>query len=127
AIGNAIEWFDYGIYGYLLVYISDLFFTFDDDGGALARVMALGTFAVSFLVRPLGGFIFGPLGDKFGRQKVLVLTIALISTSTACIGLLPTYDTVGFLAPIALILLRAIQGFSAGGEYAGAAVFMAEH
>ncbi|WP_443095694.1 MFS transporter [Rothia koreensis] len=127
AIGNAIEWFDYGIYGYLLVYISDLFFTFDDDGGALARVMALGTFAVSFLVRPLGGFIFGPLGDKFGRQKVLVLTIALISTSTACIGLLPTYNTVGFLAPIALILLRAIQGFSAGGEYAGAAVFMAEH
>ncbi|WP_152978096.1 MFS transporter [Curtobacterium sp. S6] len=127
AIGNAIEWFDYGIYGYLLVYISDLFFTFDDGNAALARVMALGTFAVSFLVRPLGGFIFGPLGDRFGRQKVLVLTIILISGSTACIGLLPTYGSIGFMAPVLLIALRAIQGFSAGGEYAGAAVFMAEH
>ncbi|MCT1366880.1 MFS transporter [Kocuria sp. HSID16901] len=127
AVGNAIEWFDYGIYGYLLVYISQLFFTFDAGNQTLARVLALGTFAVSFLVRPLGGFIFGPLGDRFGRQRVLVITIVLISGSTACIGLLPTYGTAGFIAPILLIVLRAIQGFSAGGEYAGAAVFMAEH
>ncbi|MGO1544931.1 MAG: MFS transporter [Gulosibacter sp.] len=127
AIGNAIEWFDYGIYGYLVVYISQLFFTFNDDAGALPRIMAFATFAVSFLVRPLGGFILGPLGDRIGRQKVLVFTIIMISVSTAAIGLLPTFDNVGFLAPILLVLLRMVQGFSAGGEYAGAAVFMSEH
>ncbi len=125
--GNAIEWFDYGIYGYLVVYISQLFFTFSDDAGALPRVMAFATFAVSFLVRPLGGFILGPLGDRLGRQKVLVLTILMISLSTAAIGILPTFETVGFLAPVLLVLLRMVQGFSAGGEYAGAAVFMSEH
>ena len=128
AVGNAIEWFDYGIYGYLLVYISQLFFTFDDGGdGALPRILALAGFAVSFLVRPLGGFVFGPLGDRIGRQKILVLTILLISGATAAIGLLPTYAQVGFWAPVLLLLLRLIQGFSAGGEYAGAAVFMSEH
>ncbi|WP_052460615.1 MFS transporter [Microbacterium gorillae] len=127
AIGNAIEWFDYGIYGYLVVYISSLFFTFGDDAGALPRIMALATFAISFLVRPLGGIILGPLGDRLGRQKVLVFTIIMISLSTALIGVLPTFDQVGFLAPILLVLLRMVQGFSAGGEYAGAAVFMAEH
>ena len=127
AIGNAIEWFDYGVYGYLVVYISALFFTFDDDAGGLPRILAFATFAVSFLVRPLGGIILGPLGDRIGRQKVLVATIILISVSTAAIGILPTFDQVGFLAPILLVLLRMVQGFSAGGEYAGAAVFMAEH
>lgn len=127
AIGNAIEWFDYGIYGYLVVYISTLFFTFGDEAGALPRILAFATFAISFLVRPLGGLVLGPLGDRIGRQKVLVLTIIMISLSTAAIGVLPTFDQVGYLAPILLVLLRMAQGFSAGGEYAGAAVFMAEH
>lgn len=127
AIGNAIEWFDYGIYGYLVVYISQLFFTFNEDAGALPRILAFATFAVSFLVRPLGGFVLGPLGDRIGRQKVLVFTIIMISLSTAAIAALPTFDQVGYLAPLLLVLLRMVQGFSAGGEYAGAAVFMSEH
>ncbi|WP_139418106.1 MFS transporter [Agromyces laixinhei] len=121
--GNAIEWFDYGIYGYLTVYLSVHIF----GGTEEALLWALFGFAVSFLVRPLGGIILGPLGDRIGRQKVLVFTITLISISTACIGLLPTYDMIGWWSPVLLFALRIIQGFSAGGEYAGAAVFMAEH
>lgn len=127
AIGNAIEWFDYGIYGYLIVYISQHFFTFGDDGGSMPRILAFSTFAISFLVRPLGGMVLGPLGDRIGRRKVLIFTIVMISVSTACIAALPTFEQVGYLAPILLVLLRMLQGFSAGGEYAGAAVFMSEH
>lgn len=128
AIGNAIEWFDYGVYGYLVVFISSLFFDFgNDDGSAMPRILALGTFAISFLVRPLGGIILGPLGDRIGRRKVLVFTIIMISVSTAAIGLLPTFDDIGIAAPLLLVFLRMLQGFSAGGEYAGAAIFMSEH
>ncbi|KAB1652735.1 MFS transporter [Pseudoclavibacter chungangensis] len=127
AIGNAIEWFDYGIYGYLVVYIAQLFFTFGDESGALPTILALAAFAISFLVRPFGGMILGPLGDRIGRRKVLVFTIVVISLSTALIGVLPTSEQVGYLAPILLVFLRMVQGFSAGGEYAGAAVFMSEH
>lgn len=127
AIGNAIEWFDYGVYGYLVVYISQLFFTFGSDGGALPLILAFATFAVSFLMRPIGGIVLGPLGDRLGRRKVLVFTIVVISVSTTLIGVLPTFDQVGYLAPLLLVLLRMAQGFSAGGEYSGAAVFMSEH
>ena len=127
AMGNALEWFDYGIYGYLVPYISVLFFTFGDNGGAMPRILAFATFAISFLVRPFGGMVLGPLGDRIGRQKVLVFTILVISLSTAAIGILPTFDQVSYLAPLLLVLLRMVQGFSAGGEYAGAAVFMSEH
>ncbi|MBL3687531.1 MFS transporter [Leucobacter zeae] len=128
AIGNAIEWFDYGVYGYLVIYLSTLFFDFGgDQGEAWPRILAFATFAISFLVRPLGGAILGPLGDRIGRRAVLMATILMISLSTAAIGLLPTTETIGIWAPVLLVLLRMIQGFSAGGEYAGAAVFMAEH
>lgn len=128
AMGNAIEWFDYGVYGYLVVYISTLFFDFGgDQGEAWPRILAFSTFAVSFLVRPLGGMVLGPLGDKIGRRAVLMATILIISLSTAAIGLLPTYESIGMWAPLLLVFLRMLQGFSAGGEYAGAAVFMAEH
>ncbi|MGD7707379.1 MFS transporter [Microlunatus sp. Y2014] len=121
--GNAIEWFDYGIYGYLTGHLASQIFGGSD--GAL--LWTLFGFAVSFLIRPIGGAILGPLGDRIGRQKVLVFTILMISISTACIGLLPTFTQVSWLAPILLFTLRIIQGFSAGGEYAGAAVYMAEH
>ncbi len=121
--GNAIEWFDYGIYGYLAVHLSTQIFGGSDD----AILWTLFGFAVSFLIRPIGGAVLGPLGDRIGRQKVLVFTILMISVATAAIGILPTYDQVGWLAPALLFLLRIIQGFSAGGEYAGAAVYMAEH
>lgn len=89
--------------------------------------MALATFALSFLVRPIGGLVWGPLGDKLGRKKILALTIILMSLATFLIGVLPTFETIGIAAPILLVLLRMVQGFSTGGEYGGAATFMAEY
>ncbi|PRC49691.1 MFS transporter, partial [Mycobacterium sp. ITM-2017-0098] len=77
-------------------------------------------------MRPLGGFVFGPLGDRIGRQKVLAIVILLMSAATLCIGLLPTYDTIGLAAPLLLLFFRCLQGFSAGGEYGGGAVYLAE-
>ncbi|MEV0291544.1 MFS transporter [Kribbella sp. NPDC050820] len=124
AIGNATEWFDYGIYAYGVTYISAAMFPGDTES---ATLLALMTFAVSFLVRPLGGLIWGPLGDRLGRKHVLAITILLMSGATLCVGLVPTYDAIGLWAPILLVLLRMIQGFSTGGEYGGAATFMAEY
>ncbi|MCG5075100.1 MFS transporter [Paraburkholderia tagetis] len=124
ALGNATEWFDYGIYAYGLAYISAALFP---GSTASATLFALGTFAISFLIRPLGGLFWGPLGDKLGRKRVLALTVLLMSGATLLVGLLPTYARAGWLAPAALIVLRMIQGFSTGGEYGGAATFMAEY
>ncbi|MEM5386809.1 MFS transporter [Paraburkholderia phymatum] len=124
ALGNATEWFDYGIYAYGLVYISAALFP---GGAASATLFALGTFAVSFLIRPLGGLFWGPLGDRLGRKRVLALTVLLMSGATLLVGLLPTWASVGWVAPALLIVLRMIQGFSTGGEYGGAATFMAEY
>lgn len=124
AIGNATEWFDYGLYAYGVTYISAAIFPGD---GATATLLALMTFAVSFLVRPLGGFFWGPLGDRFGRKQVLAITILLMAGATLCVGLVPPYDMIGLWAPALMVLLRMIQGFSTGGEYGGAATFMAEY
>jgi MFS family permease len=124
AIGNATEWFDYGIYAYGVTYISAAIFPGD---AASATLLALMTFAVSFLVRPLGGLVWGPLGDRLGRKHVLAITILMMSGATLCVGLVPTYDAIGLWAPILLVLLRMVQGFSTGGEYGGAATFMAEY
>lgn len=124
AIGNATEWFDYGIYAYGVTYISAAIFPGDTESQTL---LALMTFAVSFLVRPLGGLVWGPLGDRLGRKHVLALTILLMSGATLCVGLVPSYDSIGLWAPVLLVLLRMVQGFSTGGEYGGAATFMAEY
>jgi MHS family proline/betaine transporter-like MFS transporter len=124
AIGNATEWFDYGIYAYGVTYISAAIFPGDTER---ATLLALMTFAVSFLVRPPGGLIWGPLGDRLGRKHVLAITILLMSGAPLCVGLVPTYDAIGLWAPMLLVLLRMIQGFSTGGEYGGAATFMAEY
>ncbi|WP_321800303.1 MFS transporter [Caballeronia sp. J97] len=124
AIGNATEWFDYGIYSYGLTYISAALFP---GSTAQATLFALATFAISFLVRPLGGLFWGPLGDRLGRKHVLALTIIIMSMATLLVGLLPSYASIGFWAPVALVALRMIQGFSTGGEYGGAATFMAEY
>lgn len=124
AMGNATEWFDYGVYAVAVTYIAVNFFPGD---GATGTVWALATFALSFLVRPLGGMFWGPLGDKFGRKRVLALTIMMMAGATFLIGVLPTYDTIGVAAPAILIFLRMVQGFSTGGEYGGAATFMAEY
>ncbi|AQQ31702.1 MULTISPECIES: MFS transporter [Burkholderia cepacia complex] len=124
ALGNATEWFDYGIYAYGLAYISAALFP---GNTASATLFALGTFAISFLIRPLGGLFWGPLGDRLGRKRVLALTVLTMSGATLLVGVLPSYATAGWLAPAALIVLRMVQGFSTGGEYGGAATFIAEY
>lgn len=124
AMGNATEWFDYGVYAVAATYITANFFPGDSGAGT---VWTLATFALSFLVRPLGGLFWGPLGDRIGRKRVLALTIILMAGATFAIGLLPTYAMTGVLAPALLIALRMLQGFSTGGEYGGAATFMAEY
>ncbi len=122
AIGNATEWYDYGVYAAASVYLTQAFFP-----GEFGTVGTMLGFAISFVLRPLGGMFWGPIGDRIGRKSVLAMTILLISGATALIGLLPTHASIGFWAPVLLILLRVIQGFSTGGEYGGAATFMAEY
>ncbi|MFK0291290.1 MFS transporter [Streptomyces sp. NPDC090442] len=125
ALGNAMEWFDFGIYSYLALTIGKVFFPSGSSTTSLLSSFA--TFAVAFLVRPLGGAYFGPLGDRIGRKKVLALTMIMMSLGTVCIGLIPSYDTIGLLSPALLIFFRLIQGFSTGGEYGGASTFIAEY
>ncbi|WP_342515021.1 MFS transporter [Sporosarcina sp. FSL K6-1522] len=125
AIGNLIEWFDYASYGYLAVVIATVFFA---PGNATAALLgAFAVFSVSFIVRPIGGLIWGHLGDKIGRKRVLVLTIIIMSMSTFAIGILPGYAAIGVMAPLLLLVCRLVQGFSASGEYAGAASFISEY
>ncbi|KUF17169.1 glycine betaine/L-proline transporter ProP [Streptomyces silvensis] len=125
SLGNAMEWFDFGIYSYLAVTIGHVFFPSGNDTAQLLSSFA--TFAVSFLVRPVGGMVFGPMGDKVGRKKVLALTMILMAIGTFAIGLIPSYATIGFWAPVLLIFFRLVQGFSTGGEYGGASTFIAEY
>jgi MFS transporter, MHS family, proline/betaine transporter len=125
AIGNATEWFDYGVYAYTAVYIGKAFFP--SENPTASTLGSLLVFAVSFLIRPVGGLVWGPLGDRIGRQRVLATTILLMAAATLCVGLLPGYATLGIAAPVILIVLRMLQGFSTGGEYGGAATFMAEY
>lgn len=124
AIGNATEWFDYGIYAYGVTYISAALFPGET---AEATLFALATFAISFLIRPLGGFFWGPLGDRYGRKAVLGVTIVMMAGATVLVGLIPSYAAIGMWAPALLVILRMVQGFSTGGEYGGAAIFMAEY
>jgi len=125
AMGNATEWYDYGVFtsGAIATSIGTVFFP--GEGNAVLKSLAL--VAVGFIVRPFGGAFFGPLGDKIGRQKVLAVTILLMSGCTFLVGCLPTYQSIGLGAPIAILALRLIQGFSTGGEYGGAATFIAEY
>jgi MHS family proline/betaine transporter-like MFS transporter len=125
AIGNMTEWFDYGVYAYTAVYIGEAFFPSEDK--TASTLGSLLVFAVSFLIRPLGGMFWGPIGDRLGRRRVLATTILMMAAATFGVGILPGYSSIGILAPIALIVLRMIQGFSTGGEYGGAATFMAEY
>lgn len=124
ALGNAMEWFDFGIYSYLAVTIGKVFFP--ELTGSLQLIYAFATFAVAFLVRPLGGVIFGMLGDRWGRKRVLAITLILMAVSTLSIGLIPGYTSIGSTATLLLLLARLVQGFSTGGEYAGAMTFIAE-
>jgi len=125
-IGTAIEWYDFFLYGTAAALIFNrLFFpTFDSLVGTLA---AFGTYAVGFVARPLGGIVFGHYGDKIGRKSMLSLTLLLMGTATFCIGLLPTYNTIGMWAPVLLVMLRIMQGFGVGGEWGGAVLMAVEH
>ncbi|MCX2496994.1 glycine betaine/L-proline transporter ProP [Plesiomonas shigelloides] len=125
ALGNAMEWFDFGVYGFVAYALGQVFFPGATPG--VQVIAALATFSVPFLVRPLGGIFFGALGDKYGRQKILAITIIIMAISTFCIGLIPSYDSIGIWAPILLLLAKLAQGFSVGGEYSGAAIFVAEY
>ncbi len=125
AMGNCIEWYDFGVFGFMPAILGQAFFNAGSTSeGALATFALL---AVTFVIRPFGSFVLGPLGDKLGRQRVLALTVLLMSGSTFTIGLLPTWDQIGIWAAILVIVLRGLQGFSAGGEYGGAATFIAEY
>ncbi|WP_330284883.1 MFS transporter [Streptomyces sp. NBC_00588] len=125
ALGNCMEWFDFGVYSYLAATIGKVFFP--GASPAAQVISSFATFAAAFVVRPLGGLVFGPLGDRLGRQKVLATTMILMAIGTFAIGLIPSYATIGIAAPILLLLARMLQGFSTGGEYGGATTFVAEY
>ena len=122
---NFIEWFDYATYSYFAVVIAQVFFPNDDP--ALALIQTFAVFALSFLLRPIGAIFWGNMGDKKGRKWSLTVSVFMMAGATFCIGLLPGYAALGICAPALLLLLRMIQGFSASGEYAGAATFLAEY
>jgi MHS family proline/betaine transporter-like MFS transporter len=124
-IGNFVEWFDYASYGYFATVIAVAFFPEIAPQAALLATFAV--FAISFVVRPLGGIVWGAIGDRIGRRTALSWSILIMSGATTLIALLPSYHQVGILAPALLLLVRMVQGFSASGEYAGATAFIAEY
>ncbi|MEO9338733.1 MFS transporter [Mesorhizobium sp. SB112] len=125
ALGQFVEWYDFVIYAYSATVIAKLFFPNTDPAAALLSTFAV--YAVGFLMRPLGGFVFGGLGDRIGRRRVLSLVILMMGAATVAIGLLPTYSQIGIMAPILLVICRLIQGLSAAGETVGSNSFVAEH
>lgn len=124
-IGNFVEWYDFALYGYFATTIATLFFPGSDPSAALLKTFAI--FGVGFFVRPFGGILFGHIGDHVGRRSALAMSVLLMSLSTAAIGLLPTHHAVGVAAPVLLLCCRLLQGFSAGGEYAGSNAFVIEY
>ena len=125
AAGTAFEWYDFFIFGSLTTVIAQHFYA--DVGAATSYILALLTFGVGFVVRPLGALVFGWFGDRTGRKTTFLVTITLMGLATVLIGLVPDYEAIGVAAPIALIALRIVQGFALGGEYGGAAIYVAEH
>jgi MHS family proline/betaine transporter-like MFS transporter len=124
AIGNLLEWYDFGVYAYLAGLIATKFFPNSDPTASLLAAFA--AYGVGFLARPLGGIVIGRLGDTKGRKTALVLTIFLMAFGTVAIGLLPSYEAIGVWAPILLVALRIVQGFAAGGEWGTSTAFMVE-
>lgn len=124
-VGNVLEWYDFALYGYLATVFADQFFPSDDALASL--ISAYAVFAIGFLARPLGGLVYGHIGDRFGRRRLLTISVVMMGLPTFLLGLLPTYAQVGVLAPVLLIALRFVQGISAGGEFSGSIVFLVEH
>ncbi|MBC8636261.1 MFS transporter [Caballeronia sp. EK] len=125
SIGNFVEWFDFAAYGFLATILTREFFPSGDPTVGLLKTFAV--FAVAFAFRPLGGLFFGVVGDRIGRKRTLAFTILMMAGATTLIGLLPTYASIGYWAPLLLTIIRCVQGFSAGGEYAGACAYVMEH
>lgn len=125
ATGTAFEWYDFFVFGALATVIARHFFA--DAGETVAYILALLTFGLGFVVRPLGALVFGWFGDRTGRKATFLVTITLMGVATVAIGLLPDYDQIGIAAPILLLVMRMLQGFALGGEYGGAVVYVAEH
>ncbi|MDH6213003.1 MFS transporter [Streptomyces pseudovenezuelae] len=126
SVGNFVEWYEFGVYGYFATVVAARFFTPAGGGEAQALVRTYASFALAFFFRPVGAAVFGRLGDRIGRRPVLILVIVLMTGATTLIGVLPTYATAGALAPWLLTLLRVVQGLSAGGEFGGAVAVMTE-
>src|SRR5881398_265770 len=125
SVGTMIEWYDFYIFGSLAAVLSLKFYP--PGNATFAYIAYLATFAVGFMVRPFGALFFGRIGDLVGRKYAFLVTLLIMGCSTAIIGVLPTYKTIGLLAPALLILIRVLQGLALGGEYGGAAVYVAEH
>jgi MFS family permease len=125
AVGTMIEWYDFYIFGSLAAVLSPKFYPAGND--TIALIAYLSTFAVGFLVRPFGALFFGRIGDIVGRKYAFIVTLSIMGGATALIGFLPTFATAGWFAPIALLLIRVLQGLALGGEYGGATVYVAEH
>lgn len=126
SVGNLIEWYEFGVYGYFATVIAATFFTPEGGSDAEALVRTYASFALAFFFRPVGAALFGRLGDRVGRRPTLILVVLLMTAATTLIGLLPSYATIGAAAPWLLTLLRIVQGLSAGGEFGGAVSLMAE-
>src|SRR5258708_13178699 len=125
SIGSAFEWVGLVVYGFFAVVISKVFFPSGND--SVSILLTLGTFGVSFFMRPLGAIVLGAYADRAGRKAALTLSILLMMMGTLIIALLPTYSSIGIAAPLVLVLARLMQGFSAGGEFGSATAFLAEH
>ena len=124
-IGNFMEWFDFAVYGFFAAIIGQLFFP-PGTSPFVALLSSLAVFAVGFVMRPLGGFVLGPIGDRYGRRIQLAVSVVAMGAATTLIGLLPDYSAIGIAAPCLLVLLRCVQGLSAGGEWTGSAAFLVE-
>ena len=125
AVGNFMEWYDFGVYGYIATTIAQVFYP-GDSVSAVHLIATFSTLAAAYVVRPLGGFVLGPLGDRIGRKRILVITILLMTVGTTMTGLIPGYRTIGVWAPILLLIARIFQGLSTGGEFVGAMTYLVE-
>src|SRR5437588_8183666 len=125
SLGNALEWFDISVYAYFAVYISKAFFPNNDP--TISLLLTFGSFGLSFLARPIGGVMLGAYADRHGRKASLLVSIAMMTFGTLAVALMPTFGSIGVLAPLLVISARLLQGFSAGGEFGSSTAFLVEH
>ncbi|MFC9442147.1 MULTISPECIES: MFS transporter [Brevibacterium] len=124
-VGNFVEWFDFALYGFAATIIAATFFPPDGGAGALAATFAV--YAAAFVIRPVGGYVLGRIGDRYGRRRALSISVIIMGLATAAIGLIPSFSAIGWWAPALLLVFRCLQGFSAAGEFVGATTFLMEH